>query len=522
MKMAKQRKKRLAELFAFVEVWDAGGLKGLEVTGVTDDSRAVEPGMLFVAVAGMTVDGHRFVDDAVAKGCAAVLVNYDFSGDCKVPLLRTNDTMQAIGFIAAAFYGFPAEQMTMVGVTGTNGKTTSTYLLEAMIQATGGTPGIIGTVSVRFDGREEAASMTTPQAVHLQKLLRQMLDAGVTHVIMEVSSHALAQYRVDGIWFDVALFTNLSRDHLDFHENMESYFLQKKKLFTDHLKKEGKGVIVLEEENQEKNDWCKRLVEILVEKDQSYVTCGIEKGQIRVDGFQSDLKGISAKIIGLKGVFELESKLVGEFNLKNLLGAVGCGVVLGYEEGIITQGLSEVTGVPGRLERILADGQEGDISVFVDYAHTPDALENVLKTLGSLKKSRLVVVFGCGGDRDHGKRKLMGKVAAQKADVVILTSDNPRTEEPLKIISEIEHGINEEKLPHIHSKMLMEGADKGYDIIEERAEAIHVAISGAAKGDVVLISGKGHEDYQIVGDKKLCFDDRQRARMELTQTLQAA
>lgn len=520
--MARKRKKLLTELFAFVEVRGAEELHGLEVCGVSDDSREITPGMLFVAVSGMTVDGHRFVGDAIKKGCAAVLVNADFVDECQVPLLKTADTMQAIGFIAAAFYDFPASQMQVIGITGTNGKTTSAYLLESVIKASGGNPAVIGTVSVRYNGQEEVAAMTTPPAVHLQKMLRQMLDAGVSHVIMEVSSHALAQHRVNGIWFDTALFTNLSRDHLDFHGNMESYFEQKEKLFTEHLKDSGKGVVVLDTERADSGNWSNRLVESLEENELSYLTCGIERGQVRVDAFQSGLQGVRATINGPKGVFGVESKLVGEFNLNNLLGVIGCGVALGCDEGIIAQGLSVVTGIPGRLERVLANGREGDIAVFVDYAHTPDALDNVLLTLGSLKKARLVIVFGCGGDRDPGKRSLMGKVAAQKADVLIVTSDNPRTEDPLDIIGEIEKGIRQTGLPLINPALLKQGCEKGYVIIEDRAEAIHVAITGAAKGDVVLISGKGHEDYQIVGNKKVSFDDRQQARVELVQTLHAA
>ncbi len=520
--MAGQKSKSLGDLFAFVDVWGAEGHQEIQVCGVTDDSRQVKPGMLFVAVAGMTVDGHRFIADAQAKGCAAVLVNHDFQGECAVLLLRTDDTMKALGFVAAAFYEYPAEQMTMLGITGTNGKTTSSYLLESVIEAAGGTPGIVGTVSVRYKGLEFASTMTTPQPVQLQEMLRVMVDTGVTHVVMEVSSHALAQYRVNGLWFDVALFTNLSRDHLDFHGTMEGYFLQKKKLFTEHLKKEGKGVVVLDAKRQEENDWCKKLVDALREKGLSFLTCGLESGQIKVESFQSAIEGIRAKIKGPKGFIELESKLVGQFNLKNLLGVAGCGVALGYDEGIITKGLSAIKGVPGRLERILANGLEGKMAVFVDYAHTPDALENVLKTLNSLKPARLIVVFGCGGNRDQGKRPLMGKVAAELSDVVLLTSDNSRNEEPLRIIEEIEQGVKEVKLPHIHSKILMAGDDRGYSIIEDRAVAIRVAISGAARGDVVLISGKGHEDYQIVGNQKLYFDDRQQARMELTHTLQAA
>ncbi|MBU0908298.1 MAG: UDP-N-acetylmuramoyl-L-alanyl-D-glutamate--2,6-diaminopimelate ligase [Proteobacteria bacterium] len=527
------RKKRLADLLAAAElpILCPEDEKDIEICGVTDDSRQVVQGMLFVAVAGATVDGHRFINDAVAKGCAAVLVSRDYTEECAVPLMKVDDTGRVLGYLAAAFFDFPCRRMKMIGITGTNGKTTCTYLLEAMIAKAGGVPGVIGTVSVRYKGCETPAALTTPQPVELQRILEQMSEAGVTHVAMEVSSHALAQQRINGVWFDVALFTNISRDHLDFHGSMESYFAEKEKLFASYLKDHGQGVIVLgsgEAEEQENNGWCDRLIAVLAGHNHACLTCGIGRGLIQARNFRFDLQGIRAEIVSPEARFVLDSPLVGEFNLRNLLGVIGCGTALGYALQTICTGLAGVKGVPGRLERVLPDGdtaQEGTglATVFVDYAHTPDALENVLLTLRALRPERLIVVFGCGGDRDRGKRPLMGGVATRLADVLLVTSDNPRSEPPRKILAEIEAGIREEKLAKGKGEQLMQNRQlKGYDVIEERAEAIRIAICGAGAGDVVLISGKGHECYQIIGSRKLFFDDRQQAREQLNIARQAA
>ncbi|MCK9294909.1 MAG: UDP-N-acetylmuramoyl-L-alanyl-D-glutamate--2,6-diaminopimelate ligase [Desulfobulbaceae bacterium] len=531
--MAQMRKKRLGDLLAAAElaILCPEHDKDIEICGVADDSRKVSPGMLFVAVAGATVDGHRFINDAVAKGCAAVVAGRDYAEKCAVPLMKIDDTGRALGYLAAAFFDFPCRRMKMIGITGTNGKTTSTYLLEAMIQRAGGVPGIIGTVSVRYQGQEFPAALTTPQPVELQQVLEQMLAAGVTHVAMEVSSHALALQRVNGVFFDVALFTNISRDHLDFHGSMAGYFAEKEKLFASYLKEDGQGVIVLgngEEGELESDNWCGRLIAGLERGRHACLTCGIGRGLIQARNFTFDLQGIRAEIVSAGARFVLASPLVGEFNLRNLLGVIGCGTALGYDLPAICQGVAGVRGVPGRLERVLPDGdtaREGRelASVFVDYAHTPDALENVLLTLRALRPARLIVVFGCGGDRDRGKRPLMGSVAARLADVLLVTSDNPRSEPPLQIMAEIEAGIREEKLAKAKGEQLLQARQmKGYDMVEERAEAIRIAICGAQAGDVVLISGKGHECYQIKGSRKLFFDDREQAREQLNIARQAA
>ncbi|MBI5558178.1 MAG: UDP-N-acetylmuramoyl-L-alanyl-D-glutamate--2,6-diaminopimelate ligase [Deltaproteobacteria bacterium] len=530
--MDQTRAKTIRELFVEIKLSCSEEENNIQVCGVTDDSRQVRPGMLFVAVTGITVDGHRFIADAVANGCVAVLASRDFGGECPVPLLRIDDTGGALGYLAAAFYDYPCRRMKMIGVTGTNGKTTSTYLLEGMIHDAGGIPGIIGTVSVRYKGSESPASLTTPQPVELQRTLWRMHQAGITHVAMEVSSHALAMQRINGVWFDVVLFTNITRDHLDFHGSMEEYFSQKEKLFASHLKRDGKGVVMLDgnpgEVDGESEAWGDRLVRVLAEGNHPVITCGIGKGLIRSRKFQFDLQGIRAEIVAAEEEYLLNSPLVGLFNLKNLLGAIGCGKALGYDLPTACKGVERVRGVPGRLERVTVNGEAesqaaGLATVFVDYAHTPDALENVLLTLRALEPARLIVVFGCGGDRDKGKRPLMGAVAARFADVLLVTSDNPRSESPQRILEEIEDGIRGEKLSKVQGELLMRGPfRKGYDIVEERGEAIRIAIRGAGKGDVVLISGKGHECYQIVGNRKLFFDDRQQAKEQLNMARQAA
>jgi len=531
--MERMRKKRLGDLLAAakLEISCPADAADVEICGVTDDSRKVSPGMLFVAVAGATVNGHRYIADAVANGCAAVLACLDYPEQCAVPLMKIDDTGRALGYLAAAFFDFPCRRMKMIGITGTNGKTTCTYLLEGMIDQAGGTPGVIGTVNVRYQGYESPAGLTTPQPVELQQILCQMVESGVTHVAMEVSSHALAQQRINGVWFDVALFTNISRDHLDFHGSMASYFAEKEKLFASYLKEDGKGVIVLgkgDGEEVQSEAWCSRLIDILARGNHACLTCGTGRGLIQARNFKFDLQGIRADIVTPRARCVLDSPLVGDFNLRNLLAVIGCGTALGYDLATICRGVAGVAGVPGRLERVLPNGdtvrQGREVaSVFVDYAHTPDALENVLLTLRALSPARLIVVFGCGGDRDRGKRPLMGGVAARLADVLLVTSDNPRSEPPLEIMDGIVAGIREEKLTKVKGEQLMQSRQqKGYDVIEERAEAIRIAISGAGAGDVVLISGKGHESYQIIGSRKLFFDDRQQAREQLNIARQAA
>lgn len=512
----------LAELLKGLDAKVSGAVAGVRVAAVTADSRETGPGAVFVAIPGLQVDGHQFVKQAAGAGCVAVVVE---RGRCKpagvlkqVVLIEVADTRLALGEMAAAFYGYPARRLKMIAITGTNGKTTTSYLLEAVLTAAGAKPGVIGTVNYRFAGKEIPAPFTTPEPVQLQKLLWQMAEQGVTHVVMEVSSHALAQKRLQGVCFDVALFTNLSRDHLDFHGDMESYFNTKKMLFERHLNAEAVAVILRDETVT--GDWGQRLALDVASgnssrrKKRKILTCGMRAGN---DLFPlsatSSLEGIEAEMAFPGGSMRIKTHLVGEYNLKNVVGCLGAGIALGLDVERMGNGLAGFAGVPGRLERVGRAGG-GRPAVFVDYAHTPDALENVLSTLRVVAPARLIVVFGCGGDRDRGKRPLMGEVAGRLADVVLVTSDNPRSEAPEVILAEVEAGLagvarmRGEALLHRHHL-------RGYDIIPSRREAIRLAVQGAGTGDVVLVSGKGHECYQIDRAGKRFFDDRVEARKSL-------
>jgi UDP-N-acetylmuramyl-tripeptide synthetase len=487
----------------------------LAVTAVTSDSRAVTAGTLFVAVAGTAVDGHDFIDDAVRRGCAGVVLEKGRARISKtrgLPVcIEVEDSREALGLIAAAFWQEPARRMTMIGITGTNGKTTSAYLLETLIRKAGGKPGVIGTVNYRYAGKVLPAAHTTPPPEALQRLLREMADSGVTHVIMEVSSHALEQKRVAGLSFDVALFTNLSRDHLDFHGDMESYFVSKKRLFQEYLKPGGAGVVV---DALADDPWGGRLLAELAgskrKKAPALLRCGIGAGEVALTSARENLTGLTLEVTVPQGSLEIRSPLVGEFNIRNLLGVAAVGSALGYAPPVIAAGLSEAQGAPGRLERVVS---ASGIEVFVDYAHTPDALENILRTLRRLTQGRLLAVFGCGGDRDQGKRPQMGAIAGNLADVAVVTSDNPRSEEAGAIIAAIEEGLRTTGMARLPLAMLQSHpALRGYELIPGRKAAIRAAVWHANPGDIVVICGKGHEDYQIIGKTKLFFDDRLVAR----------
>lgn len=508
----------LRKLAEEVEVVNLDMLQDTAIRSITADSRQVGPGSLFVAIPGLTVDGHEYLEAAVKKGCAAVLVGKDRCRGWKhgkVVCLETADTPKALGQAAASFYGHPARRMCMIGITGTNGKTTTTYLLESIIRKNGGQPGVIGTVNYRYGAVEIAAPFTTPDPVNLHRILAEMVANGVTHVIMETSSHALEQKRVGGISFDVALFTNLSRDHLDFHGDMLRYFASKKRLFTEYLKQDGKAVVLCDSHDDSGIDWGRRLLaELRADKSLGYggkkgrtlIDCGLSEAEVAVREARESLAGTVASLTTPAGELELRSELVGNFNLKNILGAVGVAMALRISGEKIVDGLAQAQAAPGRLERVPAPA---GVSVFVDFAHSPDALANVLQTMRSLTTGRLIAIFGCGGDRDRGKRPLMGKVAGALADVVVLTSDNPRSERAADILRDIEAGILETTLPRMRIETILRGeALRGYDIVPSRREAIRETIRHALPGDVVLLCGKGHETYQITPEGRFFFDDR--------------
>ncbi|MHB1015443.1 MAG: UDP-N-acetylmuramoyl-L-alanyl-D-glutamate--2,6-diaminopimelate ligase [Desulfurivibrionaceae bacterium] len=505
----------LRKLTEEMEIVNQNMLQDKAIRSITADSRQAGPGSLFVAVPGLTVDGHDYLEAAVKKGCAAVLVG---RGRChgwkhaKVACLEVVDTPRALGQAAAGFHDHPARRMCMIGITGTNGKTTTTYLLESIIRQAGGNPGVIGTVNYRYNTVEIPAPFTTPDPVSLHRILAEMADNGVTHVIMETSSHALEQKRVAGIRFDAALFTNLSRDHLDFHGDMTSYFASKKMLFTEYLKQDGKAVVICDDSDP---DWGHRLLNELRtdkalgytgEKGRTLLDCGFSGTKVAVREARESLDGTVASLATPAGDLRIRSALVGTFNLKNLLGAVGVAVALQIPGEEIVDCLARAQAAPGRLERVQSPA---GVSVFVDFAHSPDALANVLQTMRRLTTGRLIVIFGCGGDRDRGKRPLMGKVAGTLADVVVLTSDNPRSEQPVAILHDIEAGLLQTTLPRLRLEaLLQQQAMQGYDVVVSRREAIRETIRHARPGDVVLLCGKGHETYQITPEGRFFFDDR--------------
>jgi UDP-N-acetylmuramoyl-L-alanyl-D-glutamate--2,6-diaminopimelate ligase len=477
----------------------------VELFGVQHDSRAVTAGDLFVAVPGANVDGARFAEQAIARGAVAVAAERAL--DLDVPQLLVDDARGALGRLASAVYRQPTYRLAVVGITGTNGKTTTAWLVESVIAHAGGRPALMGTVTFRGPGIELAAPHTTPEGDDLARFARRVLDAGATHLVMEVSSHALALRRVDAVRFRVAAFTNLTQDHLDFHGDLRTYGEAKARLFLEL----GPGHAVINVDDPFG-------AELATKVHGPLLRCSARAhadAEIRAREWSMTREGIRAAIETPDGEVSLESPLVGAHNLENLLLATGCGLALGFPAGTVTAALRHARGAPGRLERV---DDPRDVAVLVDYAHTPDALANALAALRPVTPGRLIALFGCGGDRDRGKRPHMGEAAARGADLCVVTSDNPRTERPSAIIDEILPGVGAVGQPELTPDELA-GATRGYVVIEDRAEAIRHALSAARAGDTVLIAGKGHEDYQIVGTEKRPFDDRDHARAAIAAAL---
>jgi UDP-N-acetylmuramoyl-L-alanyl-D-glutamate--2,6-diaminopimelate ligase len=456
-----------------------------------------------VSVAGAQSDGAEFVADAVRRGAVAVLAERELDPLPPVPLALAQDALVALAQVAQRLYDDPTRGMQCVGVTGTNGKTTCTYLIEAMLKAAGANPAVLGTVNFRGPFGVLSATHTTPMADDMMRLARGALESGASHLVLEVSSHALAMYRADGVHFEVAAFTNLTQDHLDYHGDFASYQAAKRRLFTDLAPRS--AVVNVDDA------FGARLAAAFGGK---LLRCSRkdQNAELLVLSNSSDRSGTRAQVRTPIGTLALESPLIGEHNLENLLIALGCGIALGLDSSFMLRGLRECHGAPGRLERI---EHPRDVLVFVDYAHTPDALERVLKTVRANTPGRLFVVFGAGGDRDPGKRPLMGKAAAELADLSILTSDNPRSENPLKILQQIEAGVTPTGLPKLTAAELGIGT-RGYVVEADRRAAIGLALAAATAGDSVLLAGKGHEKVQIVGDAKLPFDDCVEARAAIT------
>ena len=479
-----------------------------DVASVCYDSRKVGPGTVFVAIEGFSEDGHRFIPDAVKNGAVAVVCRKPVAVDAVV--VQVADPRAALASMACRYYGRPADQMILVGVTGTNGKTTVSYLLEQILKKSGHRPGVVGTINYRYAGKVFDNPVTTPESLELQAILRQMADAGVTHVVMEVSSHALDLHRVDGCRYDAAVFTNLTQDHLDLHGDMGRYWACKKRLFTDYLKPADAHhpVRVVANGDDPKGEELARIFGAAALR-----TAASGNGAIRPMAVIQDLAGIRGRVATPDGEIPFASPLVGAFNLENILSAAGAALVLGIAPAAIAAGIDATSCVPGRLERI-AEG--GERTVFVDYAHTPDALESAITALRSLTPGRLITVFGCGGDRDNGKRPIMGEIAARLSDLAVVTSDNPRSEDPLAIIAQVEVGVRQACTRRFSTDTLKKSRQGcGYMVVPDRSAAIDTAIRVAIKNDAVLIAGKGHETYQILAGKTIHFDDRETARQVL-------
>jgi len=501
---------RLQQLLETITPLRVNGDKQVEISLLTCDSRQAQAGTLFFALPGATLDGHQFIQRAVEAGASAVVLEDATQAPSDVPWVQVTDGRLAMARMAARFQGDPTAERPLVGITGTNGKTTTSYLIEAILAAAGQPAAVLGTISYRFGNTVIDASHTTPESTELQAAFRRLADAGAQGFVMEVSSHALEQKRVDGCHFDVGVFTNLTRDHLDYHRTMQAYQAAKQRLFSellrpDSVKPRRRAVINLDDPAG---------ADLVTSAACPVVSYGMTPGaDVTVRELRSSVDGIQGILVTPAGEAAFSSGLVGRYNLSNILAAVGTGIALELPLASISQGISQQSKVPGRLERV--PNQRG-VTCLVDYAHTGDALENVLTTLRELATGRIITVFGCGGDRDPGKRPVMGEIAARHSDLAVVTSDNPRTEDPFKILAQVRDGIMPLGLREYSLAELAAGYDnKGFIVIESRREAIRLAARLAQSGDILLLAGKGHEDYQIVGQTKHHFDDREEAAAAL-------
>jgi len=489
----------LSKLINGIELVSSMGELDISISGVTDDSREVKDGYVFVCMPAVyesqnarwvySTDGDDYIPDAIARG-ASVIVSQNSVQPAPdgITFVQVRNARRALAKIAAEFYGNPSQKLMVVGVTGTNGKTSTCYLTRSVLAAGGIETAVLGTITRRIGGMDIPAGMTTPEAHRLQKMLRDALEEGLDGVVMEASSHALELERIAGTEFDVAVFTNLTQDHLDFHKDMSGYLAAKTKLFSDLMKERSFAIINLDDPAGE---------HIIRHTNAEVITYSIhDKADLQILDYRSSVEGLTFRV-SIRGDQELEVKvqLLGEYNLYNALAAMGVGISRGLDLGMIKAGLESLDLVPGRFERVNC-GQ--DYTVVVDYAHTPDALERVLNAARKIAQGRLITVFGCGGDRDKSKRPLMGRIATNLSDHSIITSDNPRSEDPLEIIYQIRDGID---------STWAEG--HRYELIPDRRSAIQKAIAAAQKGDVVVIAGKGHENYQILKGGRVHFDDRE-------------
>ena len=493
---------KLSDLIKGIVIKRVTGNMDTDVLSVAYDSRHVTPGTLFVAIRGFKTDGHRYIMDAVSRGASALIIEGETNGNVipsvPIPVLTVSDSREAIARVAINYYGDPSRKLKVIGVTGTNGKTTTTYLIRAILEGAGHRTGLIGTVSYAYGDKTFPSVHTTPEAMEFQGLLREMGDNRCEFVVTEVSSHALALKRVHGTEFSTALFTNLTQDHLDFHADMENYFQAKALLFSGMTP--GNRAIINSDD-----PYGRRLTGMT--KGPVY-TYGVDReSDIHAKDIRLSMDGLEFNAATPAGRIRIKSGLVGIYNVYNILGAIGAGLSCNIPLEKIAAGIASVSSIPGRFEKI--DSGMG-FGVVVDYAHTEDALRLLLKAAAGFVERKIITLFGCGGDRDRGKRPLMGKAAIELSDYVIVTSDNPRTENPQRIMDEIEAGVREAMRAPVRRAA-------GYKLILDRGTAIEEAVQMAKEGDLVVVAGKGHECYQIIGNKKLHFDDREEIKKAIVQ-----
>ena len=492
--------KQLRELLRLTPYQEVCGDEDVFVSDITADSRKVCAGSLFICLVGAHADAHDFAKSAAEAGASVIVAQKKIEVPAGVTVVYVEDTRRAMEDITPYFFDYPSRAMRMIAVTGTNGKTTFTHIVSHILESCGYKTGVIGTIHTLIGKKEYASHNTTPDVVDLERTLAEMKEAGVTHCCMEVSSHALAMGRVAGVEFDNASFTNLTEDHLDFHKTMDNYAAAKARLFArvaaPGQTKEGKSCHI----NLDA-DYAKAMLAASAGGAASVVTYSIEApSDLRATDIRFNAASTDFTLETASGTYSVHMNLVGRFNVYNVLAAISAALGEGISLEIILSALLDFRSVPGRFE-LIDEGQ--DFTVVVDYAHTPDGLENILKTAEELKKGRIIAVFGCGGDRDKLKRPIMGRIGAKYADIVIVTSDNPRTEDPAQIVAEVAAGVKE---------VSKDRPALSYEIIESRRDAIRRAIGIAEAGDIILIAGKGHEDYQILADRTIHFDDREEAR----------
>ncbi len=498
----KQRTSKLSQLIQGFPVLNVVGALEKEITSIAFDSRKVKPGSLFVAIPGLKQDGGRFIQDAMQRGALAFITELPADKLNKLDLttkgqtaICVDDSRRALAWVSAEHYEHPSKKMNLVGITGTNGKTTLTYILEKMYQMRGGETGVIGTINYRYGDFQAPASVTTPESLDINRMLADMAEQGVKDCFLEVSSHSLALSRVAELQFSLGIFTNLSRDHLDYHIDMEDYKNTKKKLFQN---------TVMEQQVINIDDPAGK--EIVHETDRPTLTTGIDQmADIRAENCNLSEAGSQFTLKTPSGSLEVQTLLLGRHNIYNLLSGAAAAHAQGFSLNEIQKGLQAISHIPGRFERVDC-GQ--NFSVVVDYAHTHEALTNVLTAAKALTEKKIIVVFGCGGDRDRGKRKEMGRVALESSDYAVITSDNPRTEDPERIIKDILKGV---------PSLSRESQD--YIVLSDRKQAIEHAIENARSGDLILIAGKGHENYQILNTETIHFDDKEIATDAITQRM---